>query len=196
MHSETSTWVVLAHLLRPQGRKGELLSELLTDFPERFVGRENLLLVPPGFAGDMATAKPVQIISSWLPVGKNKGRVVLGFAGIDTISAAEGIAGLDVVVSDDHRVPLDDESIYINDLVGCTLFDGATEIGEITDVQFSSASDGDRLSEAAPLLFVQSENNGEILVPFVKAFLKTIDLSSRRLVMSLPVGLVEVNRSS
>jgi len=51
MDSEISSWIVLAHLIRPQGRKGELLAELLTDFPDRFVGREDLFLAPPGFGG-------------------------------------------------------------------------------------------------------------------------------------------------
>ena len=38
MTNSAPSWIVLAHLLRPQGRKGELLAELLTDFPERFDG--------------------------------------------------------------------------------------------------------------------------------------------------------------
>ena len=194
MDSETSSWIVLAHLVRPQGRKGELLAELLTDFPDRFAGREDLFLAPPGFDGLPEEARRVDVTSSWLPVGKNVGRVVLQFAGVDTISDAEAIAGLDVLVPSERRAQLDAESIYVSDLMDCALFDGPTEIGKVTDVQFPSATDGTRLADAAPLLEVQSSNGVDILIPFVKAFLESIDLPAKRIVMKLPAGLLDVNR--
>jgi 16S rRNA processing protein RimM len=194
MDSDTSSWIVLAHLVRPQGRKGELLAELLTDFPDRFVGREDLFLAKPGFEGSPAEARRVDVTSSWLPVGKNQGRVVLQFSGIETISDAETIAGLDVLVPRERRAQLDADSIYITDLVDCIVFDGETQVGTVIDVQFSSATDGSRLAEAAPLLVVQSDDGSEILVPFVKAFLKSLDVPAKRIVMNLPAGLADVNR--
>ena len=194
MKPDSSAWTILAHLLRPQGRKGEVLAELFTDFPDRFTGREDLFLVPFGFAGDRSAARRVDITSSWLPTGKNKGRVVLQFSGIDTIATAETISGLDLAVPNDRRMPLDEESIYISDLVGCTLFDDAVAVGEISDVQFPASPNGTRLPETAPLLTVLAEDGSEILVPFVKAFIKTLDLPARRIVMMLPPGLIEVNR--
>ena len=194
MDSEISSWIVLAHLIRPQGRKGELLAELLTDFPDRFIGREDLFLAPPGFVGLTTEVRRITVTSSWLPVGKNVGRVVLQFAGIETISDAEAVAGLDVVVPSERRAELDADSMYISDLVDCALFDGNTEVGKVTDVQFPSATDGTHLAEAAPLLEVQSSDGSEILVPFAKAFLVSIDLPAKRIVMNLPAGLLDVNR--
>jgi 16S rRNA processing protein RimM len=134
------------------------------------------------------------VTSSWLPVGKNQGRVVLQFSGIETISDAETIAGLDVLVPRERRAQLDADSIYITDLVDCIVFDGETQVGTVIDVQFSSATDGSRLAEAAPLLVVQSDDGSEILVPFVKAFLKSLDVPAKRIVMNLPAGLADVNR--
>src|SRR5215475_2980057 len=160
------SWIVLARLVRPQGRKGELLAELLTDFPDRFIGREDMFLAPENFRGEPGDSRRVAVTSSWLPVGKNKGRVVLHFAGIDTISDAEAVAGLEVIIPSDHRVPLDEASIYVSDLVGCDLFDNGNEVGEITDVQFPAAPGGSRLEDAAPLLAVESKGGGEVLVPF------------------------------
>ena len=81
MQENFSSWVVLAHLLRPQGRKGELLAELLTDFPERLAGRKGLYLAPPN-ASDSLEPRPAEVLSTWLPVGRNRGRVVLQLAGI------------------------------------------------------------------------------------------------------------------
>ncbi|WP_334267802.1 ribosome maturation factor RimM [Edaphobacter sp. HDX4] len=196
MQSHPSTWVTLAHLLRPQGRKGELLVELFSDFPERLAGREDLFLAPPGFQGEQADARPIRILSSWLPHGKNKGRAVLQFDGIESISSAETIAGLDLIVREDNRLPLDEESIYVSDLTGCYLFDDTIPVGEVTEVQFPASANGTRLEDAAPLLVVKGEDQQEILIPFAKALLKQIDLAARKITMSLPVGLVEVNKKS
>jgi 16S rRNA processing protein RimM len=196
MTNSAASWIVLAHLLRPQGRKGELLAELLTDFPERFEGEKRVFLAPPDFAGEEPEARASQVDSFWLPVGRNEGRIVLQFAGIDTISAAEGIAGLDVIVPYAERLPLDDESEYISDLIGCTVYDGPVAVGVIDDVQFPSTPDGARkLAEAAPLLAVLSPDGDEILIPFAKAFLVGIHVKEKRVDMILPAGLVEVNRA-
>jgi 16S rRNA processing protein RimM len=196
MTQSTPAWIVLAHLLRPQGRKGEVLAELFTDFPERFEGERRVFLAAPGFNGEEAEARSAGVVAFWLPVGKNEGRVVLQFAGIDTISDAESIAGLDVLVPHEERLPLDDESVYISELVGCTVFDGPTPVGVVEDVQFAMTADGGRrLDDAAPLLAVTSPDGDEILIPFAKAFLVAVNTEAKRIEMTLPKGLVEVNRS-
>jgi len=196
MTQGTPAWIVLAHLLRPQGRKGEVLAELFTDFPERFHDQRRVFLAAPGFAGDEAEGRSAEVVDFWLPVGKNEGRVVLQFAGIDTISDAESIAGLDVLVPREERLPLDDESVYISELVGCTVYDGPTAVGVVEDVQFAMTADGGRrLDDAAPLLAVTSPDGDEILIPFAKAFLVSVDTDAKRIEMTLPEGLIEVNRS-
>jgi 16S rRNA processing protein RimM len=195
MTHSTPAWVVLAHLLRPQGRRGEVLAELFTDFPERFEDQRRVFLAAPGFAGDAAEARSAEVVAFWLPVGKNQGRVVLQFAGIDTISDAESIAGQDVLVPREERLPLDDESVYISELIGCTVYDGSLRVGVVEDVQFAMTADGGRrLEDAAPLLAVKSLDGDEILIPFAKAFLVAVDAGAKRIEMMLPEGLIEVNR--
>jgi len=197
MLNNMSSWVVLARLLRPQGRKGELLAELLTDFPERFKERPQVFLAPSDFNGSSSEARRVEITSSWLPVGKNKGRIVLHFAGIDSISIAESIAGLEVIVPREERLPLDRDSVYVSDLIGCVVYDGSVKIGVIENLQFPTSSDGTtRLEEAPALLEVRSTLGEEVLIPFAKALLVGIDIGARRIEMNLPAGLVEVNQAA
>ncbi len=196
MTQSTPAWIVLAHLLRPQGRKGEVLAELFTDFPERFESQRRVFLAAPGFSGKEAEARQAEVVAFWLPVGKNEGRVVLQFAGVDTISNAETIAGLEVLVPHEERLPLDDESVYISELIGCTVYDGTRAVGVVEDVQFAMTADGGRrLDDAAPLLAVTSAEGDEILIPFAKAFLVSVDTETKRIEMTLPEGLIEVNRS-
>lgn len=197
MQNEIRLWLVVAHLLRPQGLKGELLAELLTDFPERFKERPDAFLAPPEFNGTASEAQSVRIISSWLPVGRNKGRIVLHFAGINSISAAQAVTGLDVIVPFEDRLPLDEESVYISDLAGCTLYDKDAVIGVVEDVQFAMTPDGSaRLEDAAPLLKVKSGEGDDVLVPFAKTMIRHLDIARKRIDMDLPDGLIEVNRVS
>ncbi len=195
MDSETN-WIVLAHLLRPQGRKGELLAELYTDFPERFDADCRVFLAKEGFTGSAAEARAATVTGYWLPVGKNHGRVVLKLSGVDSINDAELLDGLEVLVPRDERVPLEEEDAnYISDLIGCTVYDAGEAVGVIEDVQFATTPDGlRRLEETAPMLVLSSTSGEELLVPFAKDFLVKIDAEARRVEMILPVGLLDVNR--
>lgn len=196
MTAKLASWIVLAHLLRPQGRKGELLAELFTDFPDRFREHRQVFLAPSGFDGGEEQARSAEVVSFWLPVGKNQGRIVLQFAGVDTITQAEGLAGLEVLVRGEDRLPLDEDAVYTSELIGCTVYDGTVAIGVIVDVQFPTTADGSRrLEEAAPLLELTSGDGEDILIPFAKAFLIGVDIKAKRVEMTLPKGLVDVNRT-
>ena len=190
-----SNWIVLAELLRPQGRKGELLAELHTDFPERFNEDTRVFLAKADFNGSSEQARQAVVSEYWLPLGKNQGRIVLKFAGIDSISDAESIAGLEVIVPREERLALEDEANYISDLVGCTVYDAGTAIGVVDDVQFSTTADGlRRLEEIAPMLILTGTDGQELLIPFAKDFLVSIDAEAKQIEMVLPSGLLDVNR--
>ena len=196
-----SQWVVLAHILRPQGRKGEVLADLFTDFPERFSQHPLVWLATPGLAdsqtvevGDATRVQPAEIAAHWLPVGKNAGRVVLHFVGVDSIEQAEKLAGKEVIVPLTERLPLDSDAAYISDLIGCTVFDRDQPLGTVEDVEFPATPDGlRRLEEAAPLLTVKSATNAEILIPFVNAYLLELNVAEKQIRMALPEGLIELN---
>ncbi len=207
MHSMdvSSQWIVLAQVLRPQGRRGEVLADLFTDFPERFAQHPQVWLAPAGFADraeqaapvadSKATPQPAQVAAHWLPVGKNAGRIVLHFAGTDTIEQAEQLAGREVIVPAADRVPLEDGSSYISDLIGCTLYDRGQPLGIVESVEFPTTPDGlRRLEDAAPLLAVTSPEGDEILIPYANAFLRSLDTSAKSIHMDLPEGLAEINR--
>jgi len=82
-----------------------------------------------------------------------------------------------------ERAQLDAGWTYVSDLVGCTVFDGDHEIGKVTDLRFGAGE--------APLLVVKSDKEYEI--PFAEAFLKSVDLDQKRIVMQLPEGLLELS---
>jgi 16S rRNA processing protein RimM len=239
-------WVWLARIRRPQGRKGEVFADILTDFPEKFAERKRLWLLREPSAVKPGPAKPTpakgagansnpkrmkstaasaptaasasratpfpaaalasqgaspadssasaapreaELIAHWL----HKGGVVLHFAGVDSISAAEALAGLIVAIPYTERAALGEDEVYIGDLIGCLLVDVAQEnasgpapvvVGEIEAV--------DRTAGPVALLVVRGVA-GEILIPFAKSYLRKIDLAARRVEMALPEGLVDLN---
>ena len=201
MHEPSPTsvpdWTVLAHLLRPQGRKGELLAELLTDFPHRFDARARVFLARPNYSGPEAGAQAIEVVNHWLPVGKNHGRIVLHFSGVDSINDAELLAGLDVLIPADQRVELEDDAEYTSDLIDCIVYSSGQQVGTVTGVDFPTTPDGNRrLEHAPPLLTVEAPNGDEILIPYVQSFLVTLDVANQRIEMTLPEGLLDLNRTS
>jgi 16S rRNA processing protein RimM len=182
---EQAEWAYLARIRHPQGRKGEVFADVLTDFPEKFAERKQLWLLPASVAGGGALPRKVALVNHW----PHKGGIVLHFAGIDSITAAETLKGLTVAIPRTERAALDEDEVYIGDLVGCALIDVAgaepVTVGEIEDV--------DRTAGPVALLVVQGAS-GEVLVPFAKSFLRKIDLQAKRVEMALPEGLVDLNR--
>jgi 16S rRNA processing protein RimM len=188
-------FVTLARLLRPQGRRGELLADLLTDFPEHLSAATGVFLVPAAAEAPPPGAARIVVESHWLPTGKNAGRIVLKFTGTDTINDAERLAHMKLMIPAAERPALDPDTFYVNDLIGCTVYDRENPIGEVIDVEFATTPDGrTRLPEAAPLLLVQLAATPEtepVLIPFVRTQLLSVDTATRRITMQLPQGLVE-----
>jgi 16S rRNA processing protein RimM len=172
-------WAIVARLVRPQGRHGEILADLLTDFPERFAERKLLYLLASEMS--QAPAREMTLERHWL----HKGRVVLKFAGIDSISDAEALRTLFVAVPASERAPLTDDAVYISDLIGCEIVDIASTpepVGKVTDVDREGG-----------LLIVRSASSEELLIPFAKEYLVDIDVAGKRIKMRLPIGLLDIN---
>lgn len=205
--TESESWIPAARLLRPQGRRGELLAEPLSDLPGLLAPGRRLSLAASG----SAPATETTLESQWSPSGRNAGRIVLKLAGVDTISTAELLAGREVLVLSSDLPPLEPDTWFVRDLLGCQLFDGDTLVGEVTGVEYPMAADGrTRLPDAAPLLVVTgitgARGNSQtssadtpshaepILIPFIKSWLDSVDLEKKRLVMHLPRGLVHLEK--
>jgi len=170
-------FIVIARIVRPQGRHGEVLADLLTDFPEKFAERKQLWLSSE--AG--STRRDCTLEKHWF----HKGRIVLKFAGVDSISDAENLSGWLVQIPTSERSKLGSEAFYVGDLVGSAVIDvSGRKIGIVADIQQSGST--------APLLLV---DNGEkqYEIPFAVEYLVRFDASQKTLEMKLPEGLLDVN---
>jgi len=166
-------FVTIAKVTKTQGRKGEVAALLLTDFPERFAVRKRLFALDPS-----DRRSELELEEHWF----HKGGVVLKFSRIDSISQAEALVGCEIQIPSAERAELAGDSVYVSDLVGCTVSDGGREIGRIENVQFGSGE--------APLLVVKGTK--EILIPYAAEYVELLDLEHKKLAMKLPAGLLDL----
>ncbi len=169
-------------MLGPQGRRGEVLAELHTDFPERFDERRELTALAPN-----GGRRELHLEEYWF----HKGGVVLKFAGVDSISEAERLAGTEIQIPQEQRAELEEGAHYVSELIGCEVWvssaNGLELLGPIADVQFAGGG--------APLLVVRRKREGredEFLVPYAEEFLQLSNVARRRIEMQLPEGLLEL----
>ena len=167
-------FITIAKVTKPQGRRGEVAAAMFTDFPERFADRKRLFALD-----DRGRRTNLELEDHWL----HKGGVVLKFLGVDSISQAETLVGCEIQIPMAERAVLEEGSVYLSDLVGCTVTDGGREIGRVKEVTFGAGE--------APLLVVQGQH--EYLVPFAEEYITRLTLEAKRLEMKLPAGMLELD---
>jgi 16S rRNA processing protein RimM len=168
---------VIAKIARPRGIKGEVIADLLTDFPDRLEQLSESKVKTWGIwpGGEV---RPVEIERAWLL----NGRVVLKFAGCETEDSAELYRGVSVAIVGDDLEELPPDTWYHFDLIGC---DVATKKGE-------SIGTVERVEEfgAAPLLVVKGGR--ELLIPLSLSICIDIDIERKRITIDPPEGLLEL----
>lgn len=111
----------------------------------------------------------------------HKSQVILRLAGLEHISAAEGLLGRRVFMRYADLGELPDDTRYWFQLAGLTVVDrqrGA--IGTLDDLFTTPAHD----------VYVVNGPFGEVLIPAVEAMVVAIDLETRQMTVDLPEGLI------
>ena len=169
-----SELVVIARAVRPRGLKGEIVAELLTDFPERFEDIDELVLVSP--TGER-TMKRLE--DYWF----QNDRVILKFSGYDDVDAAKELVGFQFAVPESELVPLPADHYYDWELEGCTVKVGAESIGQVSSV----------LKTGGAEILVVTDNNGkEQLIPLADSIVVEVDPARKTIVVDPPEGLLDL----
>ena len=161
--------VTIGRIVRPQGRKGEVVVEPLSDRPDRFPSLRQAFV-----AGESGSARPVQVRDAW----PHKGRFVLKLEGVDSIEDAERYRGLDLRIPEEDLSVLPEGSYYHHQLRDLRVEDaGGREIGRVAEVMKTGGE--------ADVLVVRGAN-GETLIPLADAFVRAVDLPGGRVVVLVP----------
>jgi len=196
--AEEQDWVQVARIIRPRGNKGEVLAELFTDFPARLSSRLQIFL-------RQAQNEPRAIGLQNFWVDRNHPEHgIFHFEGCSSIDAAEKLRGLEVLIPIADRVKLPAGKYFVSDLIGCSVFENPVAeaklsspacamekaprvVGTVRDVFFPGEG-----TAGTPLLQVQTAT-GELLVPLAEDICRSIDVAARRIDVTLPEGLSELN---
>ena len=168
--------VAVARIARVRGIRGEVAADLLTDFPERFDGLEELISL--NVAG--TREETLRIENSWL----HGGRVILKFAGYDSPEAAKALVGRVLAVPETDAVELEEDEFYDWELIDCRVetIDNR-EVGRVREVLHTGA---------APVLVVRDETEREQLIPLAGSICVEIDTEAKLIRVDPPEGLLEI----
>ncbi len=167
--------ITVARIARPQGIRGEVIADLLTDFPERFARLTEVRVVwPNGKVADLGLerARP------------HLGRIILKLKGYDSRNEAESLRAVRVIVARGQLVQLPADNYYDFDLVDCVVSTAAgLAVGKVTGVHNFGA---------APLLVVRGDDEKERLIPLASSICTEVDVAHKRIVIEPPDGLLDL----
>ena len=165
--------VAIARIARPHGLRGEVSAEVLTDFPERFDGLENVVAVLPGDERRDLKIERFRFQND---------RVLLKFFGIDRIEETESLRNAEICVTETEAVELDDGEFFDWELSGCTVetIDGET-VGTVKELMRTGGTE----------VLVIDGSDKEYLIPFAESICTEVDIEKKRIVIDPPEGLLE-----
>jgi 16S rRNA processing protein RimM len=124
-------------------------------------------------------------------------RLVLKLKGIDDGDAAARLKGRGVYVAREDAPELPEGVHYIDELVGMLVVDeSGRELGRVEDVIETGGADVLRVGGAAEDPQPgKKDDTGELMIPIARAYVRSIDRVGRRIEVSVPRELLELNRS-
>jgi len=167
-----SDLVAVARIAKPRGLKGEVIADILTDFPERFDGLKAVIAVMPDESRHELTLE-----NHWF----QSGRMVLKFAGINSIEDGETLRNAEICVPESDAVELDEGEYFDWQLVGCRVVTvSGDEIGKVRELMRTGSTE---------ILVVDGEK--EYLIPFANAICTEVDIENGVILIDPPEGLLE-----
>ena len=167
--------IIVARAVRTRGLKGELVADVLTDFPDRFEDVSELSGVAPN-----GTRQQLELESYWF---QNE-RIILKFVGFDSTEAAKSLVGFEFGLPEAERVELDEDEYYDWELEGCVVESKpGSVIGKVREVMRTGGVE---------LLVVENETRQDVLIPMAAAIVVEVNIANKKIVIDPPEGLLEL----
>ncbi len=172
-----SNRIAVGIIRRAHGVRGEASVEPWSDAPERFDDLRSVTVVSP----DEAQSRELRIEH----VRTHAGRALVKFAGIETPEDVRLLQNWTLEIPEGEARELDADEYFLHDLPGLTLIDDqGRERGVVIDVYEGGGG---------ILLNVKRPDGREFELPFAADICTEIDLASRRILVSIPEGLEDID---
>jgi len=166
--------LVVGRIGRAHGVHGEATIEIRTDLPEERFYEGAVLMTDPASAGPLTITQ----------VRDKNGIMLLAFKEVQDRNAIEKLrdtlllADVDLAEEDQFE-----DEFHVQQLIDCQVFDqSAVLLGTLSDVFNLPGQD---------VLAIQTDK-GEVLVPFIRDFVPTVDIKNKRIVVTPPNGLFDL----
>ncbi|MBD2437286.1 ribosome maturation factor RimM [Nostoc sp. FACHB-110] len=176
-------WLTIGKIVAPQGLAGELRVYPETDFPERFEEPGKRWMLRPG----ETEPQPIELLSGRYLDGKNL--YVIRIAGVDNRNQAEELRDCQLYVPASDRPELGEDEYHVVDLIGLEVF--LQESGELLGNVVDVIPAGNDLLEVQ--LIASEKKQKTVLIPFVREIAPVVDLQTKRIEITPPPGLLEIN---
>ncbi len=175
--AESPRYLILGKILRPHGVRGEVDMQVMTDFPERLKSLEKVHL---GLSETDTTRLKTYRVEGARP---HKGTdYLLRLQGIADRDAADTLRNYFVFVSLDDAVPLEDDEVYLFQVIGLQVETMTGEnLGRVVDIIETGAND---------VYVIQGAAYGEVLIPAVNGVVINIDVEAGMMKVDPPPGLI------
>lgn len=201
-------WLEIGKIVSPQGLKGELRIYPNSDFPERFEQPGQRFLKRPG----ETEPQPIELLSGRYVPGKEI--YIVRLAGVENRVQAEALRNCVMLVPASDRPKLGKDEYHVMDLIDLEVFNQLTgeAVGVVVDVipagndllevqlheqpepapEKPEAPLPNRISKIRKAKRQTLKKPATVLIPFVKAIAPVVDLESRRIEITPPPGLLEL----
>ena len=164
--------LVVGRIIKPHGIHGEVLVEVLSDFPDRFAPGSRVEAGDP--VGDRRT--PLTVAAT----RNDRGRNLVSFAEVLDRDAAESLRGALLSIDRREATPLGEGTYYEWQLEGLEVVgEDGRKLGTFARVLEGGGGD----------LWAVDTGEEEVLVPAVEEFVRRVDLEQGRIVLHVIPGL-------
>jgi len=173
--------IIIGKITKPVGLKGELKVLAITDFPDRFkklkdvylLNKEETGLLTNSYTGEMKfRIKDAKVSDSILRIS---------FDQYDSLEKVLFLKSCLICIPEKNRYKLPKNLYYFYDLIGCEVYDKGEMLGTVKKIENYGS---------AELISVQTMKGNIILIPFIKEFVKNVDLSKKRISVELIEGFL------
>lgn len=178
--AEQPTHLVVGHVSRAHGTRGEVYVRPLTDHPERHFA-PGVVLRAAGDEGESPDPDfpPLEVEA----VRPFQDGLLVHFAGVLDRNDAERIKGRYLVAPIESIAALEEGELFVHQLLGMRVETAAgREVGEVQEVYDL---------EPAQMLEVRGPG-GTVLIPYTERIVREVDAEGGRIVIDPPEGLLDL----
>jgi 16S rRNA processing protein RimM len=180
MGRQDPRFLVVGHLNKPHGTKGEVFVWPLTDYPEAVYAPGVMLPMGPENADEPDPDMPPLLIEKIRPFRRG---FIVGFAGVTDRTGAEALRGNYLFQALDDLQPLAEGEVFYHQLLGMEVFTTEGDrVGEIREVY--EVRPADLLEVVRP--------EGVLMIPYLDHIVVDVDVERARMTIDPPDGLLDL----